>query len=29
MLRISSYLVQMRENTDQNYSEYEHFLRSA
>ena len=29
ILRTSSYSVQMRENTDQNNSEYEHFLRSA
>ena len=29
ILRISSYSVQMRENTDQNNSEYGHFLRSA
>ena len=28
ILRISPYLVRMRENTDQNDSEYEHFLRS-
>ena len=28
ILRISSYSVQMRENTDQENSEYEHFLRS-
>ena len=26
---ISPYSVQMRENTDQNYSEYGHFLRSG
>ena len=28
ILRISPYSVQMRENTDQNNSEYEHFLRN-
>ena len=28
VLRISPYSVQMRENTDQNNSEYRHFLRS-
>ena len=28
ILRISSYSVRMRENTDQNNSEYGHFLRS-
>ena len=28
-LRISPYLVQMRENTDQSNSEYGHFLRSV
>ena len=28
ILRISQYSVQMRENTDQNNSEYGHFLRS-
>ena len=29
ILRISSYLVQMEKNTDQNNSEYGHFSRSA
>ena len=29
ILRISPYSVQMRENADQNKSEYEHFLRSG
>ena len=29
ILRISPYSVRMRENTDQNNSEYCHFLRSA
>ena len=29
ILRISPYSVQMRENTDQNNSEYGHFLRSV
>ena len=29
ILRISTYAVQMRENTDQNNSEYGHFLRSV
>ena len=29
ILRISPHSVQMRENTDQNNSEYGHFLRSA
>ena len=29
IIRISSYKVQMRENTDQKNSEYGHFLRSG
>ena len=29
VLRIRSYSVRMRENTDQNNSEYGHFLRSV
>ena len=29
ILRISPYSVRMRENADQNYSEYGHILRSA
>ena len=29
LLRISPYLVRIRENADQNNSEYGHFLRSA